>query len=461
MSTTPDPKPAPAPAPAPADAPATAKTGAPAKRPALGGTFLSGATGRLLPASVPFRYFGAALGFHLAAWLVVLLTAADWPQWRGGLGWPLAALHLITLGTLAASAIGVSLQLLPVATRQSVRWPGLLGIVWWIFVPAVVVLVLGMGLARPLWLGVGATALIGVLLVFAVMLALNLRAGRSMVGVVLHGLGALVALLAVLVSAAALVALWLGRPLFDHASAVSLHLVAGVFGFMGLLAFGLAFVLLPMFTLGRVPEDRRQLHAGGAALAAVALAAAAAFWPAQAPLLQGLALAVGVPAVVLHLRLMRGIFATAMRRDLGLSGKLMQAGWAGLALALPVGAVALLSAAGSVWTRLFGLLAVCGWLLTFLFGVLQRVLPFLASMHAGQKLKRGPTPSALTQERPLRWHAFAHASALVLLAAGLALSSVTLIRLAGLAGSVGALAFLVFFVVLMQRLQTAMSGAAP
>ncbi|HNU10791.1 MAG TPA: hypothetical protein PKJ45_05425 [Rubrivivax sp.] len=432
--------------------PASKPAGAAAKRPALGGTFLSGATGRLLPASVPFRYFGAALVFHLAAWLVVLLTAPDWPEWRGGLGWPLAALHLVTLGTLAASAIGVSLQLLPVATRESVHRPGLLGLIWWIYVPGVVVLVAGMGMARPQWLGIGAAALIAVLSIFALMFALNLRAGRSMVGVVLHGAGAFVALLLVLASAAALVALWLGHPVFPHAGARDIHLAAGVFGFMGLLAFGLSFVLLPMFALGRVPGDRQQLQGGCTALAAVTLALAAGFVPEFARVLQGLALLVGAIALALHLRMMRGVFATAMRRDLGISGRLMKAGWAGLAIALPVGAAALVAGAGSNWGLLFGLAAVGGWLLTFLFGILQRILPFLASMHAGQKLKRGPTPSALTQEQPLRWHALAHGLALLLLAAGMAFSSVTLIRLAGLAGTLGALSFLGFFAVLLQRL---------
>ena len=431
-----------------------------ARRPALGGAFLSGASGRLLPASVPLRYFGAAALFHLAAWLVVLLTAPDWPAWRGGLGWPLAALHLVTLGTLAGSAIGVSLQLLPVATKQVVRWPKLLSAIWWLYVPAVALLAAAMGMARPDWLAAAAAAVIAVLLVFAVMLGLNLRAGGSMAGVVLHGLGAVVALVLVLASAAALVALWIGRPFLDHGAARQLHLAAGVFGFMGLLAFGLSFVLLPMFTLGRVPGDRQQLQAGAAALCAVALAVAAALIPAGALPLRAAALAAGALALGLHLKLMRGILDTAMRKDLGPSGRLMQAGWAGLALALPAGAIALLAGQGTVWGTLFGLIAVAGWLLSFLFGVLQRILPFLASMHAGQKLKRGPTPSALTMERPLLWHAVAHALAVLLLVAGLLLSSPVLVRLAGLAGTLGALAFVVFFAELLRRLARAMTEPA-
>ena len=72
---------------------------------ALAATFLSGAKSRLLPASVPFRYFGAALAFHLLAWLLVLLGAPQVPSFAGGLGAPLGALHAVTLGVLLMTAM--------------------------------------------------------------------------------------------------------------------------------------------------------------------------------------------------------------------------------------------------------------------------------------------------------------------------------------------------------------------
>ena len=87
---------------------------------AVAATFLSGAGSRLLPPSIPFRFFGAAVGFHLVAWLAALAGANDLPAFAGGLGWPLAALHAVTLGVLAMTAIGASLQLFPVATRRPI-----------------------------------------------------------------------------------------------------------------------------------------------------------------------------------------------------------------------------------------------------------------------------------------------------------------------------------------------------
>ena len=90
------------------------------------GAFMGGAVSRLLPASIPFRFFGAAVVYHLLAWIALGADPQGVPRFAGGLGWPLAALHLVTLGVLAMTAIGASLQLLPVATRQPVlsrRWP--------------------------------------------------------------------------------------------------------------------------------------------------------------------------------------------------------------------------------------------------------------------------------------------------------------------------------------------------
>jgi len=84
------------------------------------GAFLAGARNRLLPVSIPFRFFGAAVVFHVCAWLALGAGADAAATFMGGLGWPLAALHLITLGVLVSTAIGASLQLLPVATRQAV-----------------------------------------------------------------------------------------------------------------------------------------------------------------------------------------------------------------------------------------------------------------------------------------------------------------------------------------------------
>ena len=96
--------------------------------------------GRLLPASVPFRYFGAAAVFHCAAWLALYAGRESIPSQGGGFGPGLAALHLFTLGVLVMTAIGASLQLLPIATRQPVVSVRAAKAVWWLLTPGVALL---------------------------------------------------------------------------------------------------------------------------------------------------------------------------------------------------------------------------------------------------------------------------------------------------------------------------------
>ena len=108
------------------------------------GAFLGGAAGRLLPASIPFRFFATAVAYHVLAWLALLAGARDAPRFAGGLGWPLAALHLVTLGVVVMTAIGASLQLLPVATLQPVRAQRWASALWWLYTPGVAAVALGM-----------------------------------------------------------------------------------------------------------------------------------------------------------------------------------------------------------------------------------------------------------------------------------------------------------------------------
>jgi hypothetical protein len=98
---------------------------------------------------------------------------------------------------------------------------------------------------------------------------------------------------------------------------------------------------------------------------------------------------------------------------------------------------------------LFGVVLVAGWLLTFLLAMLQRIAPFLASMHVAGK--RPPTPSSLTAERPLALHFHAHLAALALLAAAVVADSAIVVVLAAGVGAVGAAAYAGFFVVLLRR----------
>ncbi len=425
-----------------------------------GGTFLAGATSRLLPMSVPFRFFAAAIGFHGLAWLALLVAAPDVPRFAGGLGWPLAALHLLTLGVLVMTVLGASLQLLPVATRQAVRstrWPAA---IFAAYAPGVAIVALGMGLQRPAWLAAGAVAVTLPLLGWGLLLAANLRGARGMPAVVAHGWASLAALLGMLASALALVALYLGWPLLDRATLVTLHIAFAVYGFMGLLALGFSYILVPMFALSATPDERRAVASCACAVAALLAWALAAFGVAPLPL-RTAALALGACALALHLQLMLAALRGGMRRELGRSFTLVRIGWAalGASLLLALGLALDIDVAGL--PVLWALVGIGGWLSSFLLGMLQRILPFLASMHAARGARRAPTPSALSAQRPLALHFVAHLGALAALALAVVADSALLAALAAALGAAGALALAVFFIALVRRARTPAAQAAP
>lgn len=416
------------------------------------GAFLAGATSRLLPASIPLRFFGAAVASQLLAWLALLAGSDTAPRFAGGLGWTLAALHLVTLGVLAMTAIGASLQLLPVATRQpvrSTRWPAA---VFWLYAPGVAAVALGMGLAHPVLLAVGATAVVVALAIFGVLLALNLNGARGMPAVVAHGWSALASLVVVLLTALSLVLTYLGVPLIERGAALALHVAFAAYGFMGMLALGLSYVLVPMFALSAAPPERRALLSGGLAALALALAGVAAFGVAAVPLRVAAVLAAAA-AVGVHLRLMATSLKSGMRRELGRSFRLVRIAWALLVLSLVAALALTLDAPFDGMPTLFGVTLVAGWLLTFVLGILQRIVPFLASMH--KPPGKGPprTPSSLTADRPLAVHFWCHLAALALLALAVVFDSPWLARIAALAGATGAAAFGIFFVILLQRMR--------
>jgi hypothetical protein len=425
----------------------------------VAGVFLADATSRLLPVSIPFRFFGAALVYHLLAWLALLAGSAGVPRFAGGLGWPLAALHLVTLGVLVMTAIGASLQLLPVATRQplrSVRWAAA---IWWLYTPGVAGVALGIGSATPPLLGLGALAVLLALLAFAALLANNLLRARGMRAVVAHGWAALACLLVVLATALALALSYLGLPLLERATALVLHLMFASYGFMGLLAFGLSSILVPMFALSAAPDERQSIAACGLAVAALVLAALGALGIA-APLLRLGAIGLGAAAVAIHLHLMLGALRTGMRRNLGRSLTLVRIGWvalvASLCIALAVQLDAQFAARFNLPT-LFGLMLIVGWLLTFLLGILQRILPFLAPMHVARGRQRPATPSSLSFDAALALHFACHLAALAGLALAVIADSASMAALAAGAGALGATAFGAFFVILLRRMN---AGAA-
>jgi hypothetical protein len=414
-------------------------------------TFLSGAGSRLLPASVPIRFFAAAAFFHVLLWLALFDAAQEITHFSGGIGPALAAVHVLTLGVLLTTAIGASVQLLPVATRRTLAavWP--IKLVFWLVVPGLLALVVGMCAFDVAIAVIGASLTAVGLLLYATLLADNLRRARGIPVVVAYGWTAIAALIGLVVFGLALSIDYAVAFLPDHTNAALAHLILGAFGFMGMLVLGFSHILVPMFALSSAPASSPAAAAFATAAVALVLGVTGALL--GEPYLLAAATLGGVAAAVAHVVLMRRVLRNGMRKRLGLSFVLVRASWVLLPVSLVAGLSAIYGLAGPRGPTLFGFLVLGGWLLTFLLGILQRILPFLASMHA-VGIGRGTPPllSELAASSPLKLHSFCHAVALVGLAIAIILDNGTLARSASAVGGLGAVAFAWFTVSVIRRI---------
>jgi hypothetical protein len=406
----------------------------------LAATFLGGAKSRLLPASIPFRFFIAAAIFHVAMWLALIVGVNEATGFRGGLGPSLAAVHLLTLGVSTTTAIGASVQLLPVATRRVLASITAIKLVFWLVVPGLTVLVVGMDMAATTIMFYAAVITASGLILYAALLANNLWRAGSLPVVAGYGWTALACLVLLLALGVALAADYEFGGIGNHAGLALAHVLLGGFGFMGMLVLGFSHILIPMFTLSASPA--RMPASAGLGIAVIALATGTAGAVLDnINLLAGAGL-LGLAAAGIHLWLMFQTLKTGMRKRLGYSFLLIRSAWVMLPATLLVGLATLFGYAGSNGPTLFGFFLIFGWLLTFLLGILQRILPFLASMHVSKGA--GSTPplmSELTASAPLKLHAICHGFAFVILALSITTDSGLLMLIASVIGLIGALAF--------------------
>lgn len=413
--------------------------------------FLGGAKGRLLPAALVFRFFASAVLFQALAWVALFLAAPTLPGFAGGLGWPLAALHLVTLGVLVMTAIATSLQLLPVASRQAVaanQWP--YDLVWGLLNVGVITLASAMAWLLPILLWLGALAVTLALLLYLFLLARNLRGAKGMRLVIVHCWAAGLSLLVLVSTGLSLASAYSAAPLLDRQTAITLHITFGGYGFMGMLVMGFSYILVPMFALSDNPPARWSNLSVTLAIVALTLALLTAVGVLPARLF-ALAIGSGALAFVIHVALMLQALHNGMRQRLGQSFVLVRIGWVALAASFAVALALEAQIMAPYGPTVFGVLLVGG-LLTLLLGVLSRIVPFLASMHAGAGMRRAPTPSGLTAQRPLDIHFYSHIAALILLLVALASDSVWLVRTSALLGLVGAVAFGIFFATAWRRM---------
>lgn len=420
----------------------------------------AGARSRLLPVSLPMRYFGAAAAFQVLAWALLLFDSARLADFRGGLGPVFGALHLVTLGVLVMIAVGASLQMLPVSTRQPVRSISAAKWVWWLLTPGVLVFAAGATAYQPRWMGPGAGAVFVALVIYGWLLFMNLRDARGMPAIRAYGWAALACLATALLLGMALVAHYEHGLALDRAAVALAHLVLASYGFMGLLALGLSCFMLPMFALSPPPSGRFAVVTLATSLGAIVLALGAMALGRHGPLL-ALGCALGLAAALMHVVMMERSLKARLRPPLGAAFLLVRVSWGCLVASLALGGALALEWAPERLGVLFGLLLVPGWLLTFLLAVLQRIVPFLASVHAGSA-GRGPAlVSSMTPQRTLAAHRVLHLGAIGLLLSGVAADSVALTRMGSALGLAAAAVFAAFLATVLWRLRGTGSNGRP
>ncbi len=183
-------------------------------------------------------------------------------------------------------------------------------------------------------------------------------------------------------------------------SALALHVVFAAYGFMGMLALGLSYILVPMFALrgDTARAARADLVRAGRARAGCSRARVALGSGAAAAARRRAARGSGV-AVALHLRLMAVALDDRHAPRTRPLVPLVRIAWTLLPLEPAAPRWRRARRAGRGLATLFGSLLIGGWLLTFLVGILQRIVPFLASMHAVARPERPPrTPSSADRD---------------------------------------------------------------
>jgi len=406
-------------------------------------SILGGAHDRLLPASIPFRFFLSAVFFHALAWAVLVFGAPDLPGFSGGTGLVLAVIHLLTLGVLTMTAIGAAYQLLPVATRRPLTktWPARAS--FWLVLPGVLFLSFGMGAANATALAGGGLLVAAGLLIFVFLTADNLyRAGADLRIVGADGGIALLALVGAVGLALVLIANLRSGFLDNHQALAASHMVLAVFGFMGLMVAGFSQILVPMFALcGALPQRLGWWQLGLSVLGIGGVLAGIELGNTAVSIGAGI---IGLMAALTYLWLMRACLKNGMRKRLGLSFLLIRTSWGFLIVGVLIGLLVLAGVPVKNAPALFGFALLGGWLLTFLLGILQRIMPFLASMHISSSGGHAPRLSEIAPDWPLRVHMVCHFLALALIATGISADWPLAVRVGAAFGLVGAISFGVF-----------------
>lgn len=373
------------------------------------------------PFAAPLRFFLTAPLFSLAAGLLLLFVGPGLleSRWTPGL---LAATHLVTVGFMLMVMLGALIQILPVVAGANLDNP--LAVARWLHAGlAAGALLLAAGFLLGQAALLGAAALVLGLAVTAFLVA----GARALAGVpstspTIRGLKLAFAGLAGAAGLGAWLALAIANGWAVALPALAdLHAGWALGAWAGVLLAALAYVVVPMFQLTPGYPARPSWWFPGILLGlmvgwalGVVLDAAAAI-----RLVRALSAVAGIGFALLTLRLQ----ARRRRARSDVTYRYWQLGLASaiFALAMVLTATAwppLAELTG--WSIFAGILLLVGGFMSFIIGMLYKIVPFLAWMHLRNRgSARSPVPNMnrLLPEADAQRQMQAHAVALALLLA--------------------------------------------
>lgn len=408
-----------------------------------------GAEQRLLPEWIPLSFFGLALLCLPLAWAGITFKADDLTSFQGGIGPVLSIIHSFSLGVLATTAFGGAMQMLPVATGVTMNAPARVVALLCLWSVGIFITLssFAFSLIETSALGTG-LLFMGAILFISLLLRLLLNA-QSMHLVRRHAVFSAISLLLAASLGFMSVLSWANWISLDLSSLGILHAGFTIYGFMGLIVFGFSRIMVPMLAIADLKTDRLALFA--LALVALGLSLWAIGSLFSSPLILIFAILIGLGAAGLHIREMLSILKARLRSRLGPEWHLIRFSWAMLPLSLLFGLLSLLFENFETAAHSAIFLGIIGWLVSFVLGILQRIIPFLLSMQIARRTGMPELPSKLAHAPLLKAVAPLHIIGVLSCASAIALDSTPLLIIGSLFGFLSACLFLAFFLIALLR----------
>ena len=388
------------------------------------------------PLNIPLRFFATA-PFFLMLCGIMLMKEGQSLFLTPLLAETVAMVHLITLGWIASVMFGAMYQMIPVLGGGPVPWVNGCRWVHLLLIVGVLTLFLEVGVGLHRWLLLVASfSLGGALMLFIIPVGLTLIRAPVVHPTLWAMRLAVLSLLAVL----AMGLLFLGEYAHgflavDRHVMIGVHLVWGLFGWIGTLMVGVSFHVLPMFyMMPPFPRPQANRILAGLATTWVVLPALMLLVDPLPFWLIWLAALPALAAMLLYGRIMATLFPQRKRKKADLTLRLWQIGF--LCGGLAIGVLALWPVVETDRLRtLFAVLFLFGFVSSIIMGMLYRIIPFLTWFHRySQKagLPGVPMMEDLTPQTIGWWPLWNQGAGVVLLAGATLTEWDPLVRLGGI-----------------------------